>query len=124
MISTLQPMSAPNEGNPVDLGAFSISLTVRNLPASRRFYETLGFEAIDGDDESWIMLKNGDALVGLFHGMFEQNMITFNPPDARIIETALASAGFEIVATSEGETGPAHFIATDPDGNSILVDQH
>lgn len=70
------------------------------------------------------MLKNGDALLGLFQGMFDQNMITFNPPDARTIETALASAGFEIVAPTEGETGPTHFVATDPDGNSILVDQH
>lgn len=108
----------------MELGTFSISLTVSDIAASRRFYETLGFEAIDGDDESWSILKNGDALVGLFQGMFDQNMITFNPPNARAIEAALVSAGFEIVAPTEGDTGPAHFVATDPDGNSILVDQH
>lgn len=108
----------------MELGAFSISLTVSDLAASRRFYATLGFEAIDGDDENWSMLKNGGALIGLFQGMFEQNLITFNPPDARTIEAALTGAGFEVVAPTEGETGPAHFVAIDPDGNSILVDQH
>lgn len=108
----------------MELGSFSISLTVTDIAASLRFYETLGFDKIDGDDESWAMLKNGDALIGLFHGMFDQNMITFNPPDARSIETALKGAGFEIVAPTEGDTGPAHLVVADPDGNVILIDQH
>lgn len=108
----------------MDLGAFSLSLTVKDLATSQRFYEALGFESIDGDEESWLVLKNGKTKIGLFKGMFEQNMMTFNPPDARIVEAALADAGYRITAPTEGETGPTHFLVNDPDGNSILFDQH
>ena len=93
----------------MDLGALSISLTVKDLGASRRFYETLGFEAIDGDEELWAMLRNGNALVGLFQGMFDENMLTFNPPDVRAIEAALADAGYQIAANRWRDgTGSLH----------------
>ena len=108
----------------MELGAFSISLTVKDLASARAFYETLGFRRIDGDDETWVVLDSAGTKIGLFQGMFDQNMLTFNPPDARKVERAIADAGFEVVAPTEGDTGPAHFIATDPDGNTILFDQH
>ncbi len=108
----------------MDLGTFSLSLTVDDLAASRRFYETIGFTKIDGDNDSWLMLANGDAKIGLFHGMFESNIVTFNPPDARTIESALTSAGYATLAGTEGTDGPAHFLLLDPDGNTVMFDQH
>lgn len=107
----------------MDLGTFSISLTVKDLAASRRFYETIGFAKIDGDDETWLMLASGDAKIGLFHAMFETNIITFNPADARTIEATLTAAGYPLLAGTEGDNGPAHFLLVDPDGNTVMFDQ-
>ena len=120
------------------LGAFSLSLAVRDLAASRAFYEKLGFEAFGGDPtQNWLILKNGDAVIGLFQGMFERNTLTFNPgwdssaqplddfTDVRELQRRLREQGIEfVVEADEASTGPAHFIVVDPDGNPVLVDQH
>lgn len=122
----------------MELGAFSISLTVADLAVSREFYEHLGFDVTGGDaDHGYLILKNGTTLIGLFHGMFDQNILTFNPglandtseveqfTDVREIQAALESAGIglnERVADDNPE-GAAHITLTDPDGNSILIDQ-
>jgi catechol 2,3-dioxygenase-like lactoylglutathione lyase family enzyme len=110
----------------MDLGTFSVSLSVKDIVASRKFYETLGFSAIDGDmEQGWIILKNGDAKIGLFQGMFEGNILTFNPSDARGIQKTLKAAGVPlIVEADETATGPTHLTLTDVDGNAILIDQH
>lgn len=120
----------------MELGAFSLSLAVKDLAASRAFYEKLGFEAFGGDpSENWLILKNGDVVIGLFQGMFEKNMLTFSPgwdsnaqtlesfTDVREIQRRLKEQGvtFETEA-DENTTGPAHFIIVDPDGNPILFD--
>jgi lactoylglutathione lyase len=110
----------------MELGAFSISLAVKDLDASRRFYEKFGFKAFAGDaSQNWLILKNGDHVIGLFQGMFEKNILTFNPgwdsnaqPLARFTDVE-----FEQEA-DESTTGPASFVVVDPDGNPILVDQH
>jgi catechol 2,3-dioxygenase-like lactoylglutathione lyase family enzyme len=121
----------------MQLGAFSISLAVKDLAASKTFYEKFGFEFFAGDGKNWLILKNGDHVVGLFQGMFEKNILTFNPgwdsnaqklsefTDVRELQKALKAQGvvFQTEA-DEGTTGPASFIAIDPDGNPILVDQH
>ncbi|NNF69476.1 MAG: glyoxalase [Acidimicrobiia bacterium] len=123
----------------VELGAFSVSLNVADLDASRVFYEKLGFEVTGGDpSHNYLILKNGETTVGLFHGMFEGNILTFNPgltnrmerierfPGVRDIERQLTDAGVELVegVTEEaGDSGPAHITLVDPDGNSILIDQ-
>lgn len=120
------------------LGTFSVSLAVKDLSASRAFYEKLGFTAFAGDaSQNWLILKNGDAAVGLFQGMFEQNTLTFNPgwdgsanptddfTDVREIQRTLKLQGVPFVLEAdEASTGPAHFMVLDPDGNPILVDQH
>jgi len=109
----------------MDLGNFSLSLAVADLDASRAFYEALGFSQIHGEpSQGWIILQNGDAKIGLFHGMFEANLITFNPPDARAVERAVRDAGYAIDKPTEGDEGPCHFALRDPDDNPILVDQH
>ena len=122
----------------MDLGAFSISLTVKDLEASRRFYEKFGFEEFHGDaSQNWLILKNGDTTIGLFQGMFEKNILTFNPgwdgnaqavesfTDVREIQRRLKAQGVELAQEAdESTTGRASFIAVDPDGNPILVDQH
>lgn len=123
----------------LELGAFSVSLNVADLAVSRRFYEALGFVVTGGDpDQGYLILRNGEAMLGLFHGMFEGNILTFNPgltgrmervrefTDVRAIEQALRTAGIEIaegVAADAGDHGPAHLTLTDPDGNAILIDQ-
>ncbi len=121
----------------MNLGAFSISLAVKDLAASRAFYERLGFEVKGGNqDENWLILANGESVIGLFHGMFEKNMLTFNPgltvrmetltefDDVRDIQAALEEAGLTVDSGAEaGSTGPAHITLTDPDGNPILIDQ-
>lgn len=121
----------------MQLGAFSISLAVKDLAASRAFYETLGFEAAGGDGEHWQILRNGTTVIGLFQGMFEDNILTFNPgwnqsaealqdyTDVRELHAALTAAGIETVqqANLDGE-GPASFVIVDPDGNPVLIDQH
>ena len=121
----------------MQLGAFSVSLSVRDLDRSREFYETLGFEQTGGDAaQGWLVLRNGPATIGLFHGMFEGNLMTFNPgwtpraepladfDDVREIEARLKAAGVALVYEAEAGDGPAHFMVEDPDGNRILVDQH
>ena len=122
----------------MELGAFSISLAVKDLEASRSFYEKFGFEVLGGDaSENWLILKNGDTVIGLFQGMFEKNILTFNPgwdqdaepldtfTDVRELQRQLKAWGVELVTEAdESSTGPASFTAVDPDGNPILVDQH
>ena len=122
----------------MNLGAFSISLTVKNLEASREFYEKFGFRAFAGEaTQNWLILKNGDHVIGLFQGMFEKNILTFNPgwdqnaralvsfTDVRELQRQLKAQGVEFVSEAdESTTGPANFVAVDPDGNPILVDQH
>jgi lactoylglutathione lyase len=122
----------------MQLGAFSISLTVKDLEASRTFYEKFGFRAFAGDaSQNWLILKNGDCVIGLFHGMFEKNILTFNPgwdsnaqklpafTDVRELQRRLKAQGVALASEADESTaGPASFIAVDPDGNQIFVDQH
>jgi lactoylglutathione lyase len=122
----------------MELGAFSISLAVKDIQASKDFYEKFGFKVFGGDiTQNWLIMKNGDTLVGLFQGMFEKNMLTFNPgwdvnaknlesfTDVREIQRQLKAQGMAFMAEAdESTTGPAHFVVVDPDGNPILVDQH
>lgn len=109
----------------MDLGTFSVSLTVQDIAASRAFYEKLGFEVIDGkQDENWLILGSGEAKIGLFQGMFDRNLLTFNPTDVRSIQAHLKAEGVELILEAQGESGPAHITLVDPDGNPILFDQH
>lgn len=122
----------------MELGAFSISLAVKDIGASKAFYEKLGFKVFGGDiSQNWLILKNGDCIIGLFQGMFEKNLLTFNPgwdgdarkldtfTDVRELQRQLKAQGVEFQAEAdESTTGPAHFFVLDPDGNPILVDQH
>ena len=121
----------------MELGLFSVSLTVSDLDVSRDFYEKLGFEVTGGDaDQDYLILRNGTAVIGLFQGMFEKNILTFNPglthdgrrqdafTDVRELQAALRERGLEPVAeVDESGSGPGHFVLEDPDGNPILVDQ-
>ena len=120
------------------LGAFSISLSVKDIKASKQFYETLGFSVFAGDmEKKYLIMKNGNALVGLFQGMFENNILTFNPgwdenaikqesfDDVRSIQKHLKEAGLKLESEADANTkGPASFMVLDPDGNAILIDQH
>lgn len=122
----------------MQLGAFSISLTVKDLAASKAFYEKLGFEAFAGAaEQGWSILRNGDVVIGLFQGMFEKNLLTFNPgwdqscrnlaefTDVRELQRRLEAQGVAIAQKAdESTTGPASFVVVDPDGNPILFDQH
>ena len=122
----------------IKLGVFSISLAVKDIQVSNEFYTNLGFEKLGGNiDQKWLILKNGNAIVGLFEGMFEGNVITFNPDwdenaqnvdpfdDVRAIQTHLKQCGIQLTGESDPTTtGPAHITLTDPDGNNILIDQH
>lgn len=122
----------------MNLGAFSISLSVKDVKESKAFYEKLGFVPYGGNiDQNWIIMKNGNAIVGLFQGMFEKNVITFNPgwdenartldrfTDVREIQEYLKSQGIELLAEADvTTTGPANITMLDPDGNPILIDQH
>lgn len=122
----------------MQLGAFSISLAVRDLAASRAFYEKFGFTVFGGDAaQRWLILKNGDTVIGLFEGMFERNMLTFNPgwdsnarklasyADVRELQRQAKAQGVTLASEAdETTTGPASFIAIDPDGNPVLFDQH
>lgn len=122
----------------MDLGAFSISLAVKDIKASRDFYAKLGFEEIGGNiDENWLILRNGEHIIGLFQGMFEKNTLTFNPgwnqqvaalesfTDVRELQSNLREQGIEFeMEAAESSEGPASFMIVDPDGNPILVDQH
>ena len=122
----------------MQLGTFSVSLAVKNLGASRAFYEKFGFKAFAGNAaHNWLILKNGDCVIGLFQGMFEKNILTFNPgwdgdaqqldsfTDVRELQRLLKAQGVALTTEAdESTTGPASFVAVDPDGNPILVDQH
>lgn len=110
----------------MDLGTFSISLAVKDIKASRAFYEKLGFVVFDGkEEENWLMLRSGEAKIGLFQGMFPQNTITFNPPDVRAVQKAMKANGLALMQEAdEATTGPAHAFLLDPDGNPVLLDQH
>ena len=120
----------------MELGAFSISLSVSDLDASKSFYEKLGFRQTGGDGTGYLIMVNGTTIVGLFHGMFEENILTFNPglaqdtsrvedfTDVREIRAALVADGVEITTDTDPEgTGPAHIVVVDPDGNPVLIDQ-
>jgi len=122
----------------IRLGAFSISLAVKDIQASYTFYTQLGFEKLGGNiDQKWLILKNGNAIIGLFEGMFNENVITFNPgwdengqnvdpfDDVRTIQAHLLAHGISLTHEADhNPSGPAHITLTDPDGNNILIDQH
>ena len=122
----------------MNLGAFSISLAVKDIEASKQFYQSFGFTVAGGDQEqNWLIMRNDSHTIGLFQGMFESNILTFNPgwsqqaeplesfTDVREIQKHLKEAGIPLVSEAdESTTGPASLVAIDPDGNSILVDQH
>lgn len=122
----------------MDLGAFSISLAVKDIHASREFYEKLGFTQFGGEiEQNWLIMKNGDHLIGLFQGMFDKNILTFNPkwdsnaqtvegtPDVRDIQRELKAKGITLIEEADNtSTGPAYITMEDPDGNPILIDQH
>ena len=122
----------------MQLGAFSVSLAVKDLQASKSFYENFGFKEFAGDaSQNWLILKNGDHVIGLFQGMFDKNILTFNPgwdqnaqkldefADIRELQKELKAKGVPLVQeVDESTSGPASFTALDPDGNPILVDQH
>ena len=122
----------------MQLGCFSVSLAVKDIHASRAFYEKLGFSVYAGNaDHGWLILKNGDHNIGIFQGMFVKNILTFNPgwdqnakdvdpfTDLRELQRQLKAQGVQIVKEAdESTTGPASFVIEDPDGNPILIDQH
>lgn len=132
-------VSNPNKvSEDVRLGNFSLSLTVRDIAASKIFYEKLGFRQVAGNiEQNWVVLKNGDTKIGLFQGMFEKNTLTFNPGwnengekiddfmDVREIQKSLIDSGIELSSKADPDSnGPAHIALFDPDGNPILIDQH
>ena len=122
----------------MELGAFSVSLAVKDIGVSKAFYEKLGFEVFGGElSQNWVIMKNDDHVIGLFQGMFEKNSLTFNPgwdqnangldqfTDIRTLQRDLKKQGVEFISEADENTvGPASFILLDPDGNPILVDQH
>lgn len=122
----------------MQLGAFSVSLAVKDIAASKAFYEKLGFSTMGGEQsQGWLILKNGDTIIGLFQGMFERNILTFNPgwdqnaqnlaefTDVRAIQQHLQAQGISLLQSAdESSTGPAHIVLEDPDGNQIMLDQH
>ncbi|MBV2129299.1 VOC family protein [Arsukibacterium indicum] len=122
----------------MELGAFSVSLAVKDIAASKAFYEKLGFSTMGGDQaQGWLILKNGSTVIGLFQGMFDKNILTFNPgwdqnarnlddfTDVREIQSQLQAQGITLLKTADEEgSGPAHIVLEDPDGNQIMLDQH
>lgn len=122
----------------MQLGNFSISLAVKDIAASRAFYEKFGFTVFLGDQaQNWLILKNGSTVIGLFQGMFERNIMTFNPgwdsdakqlsefTDIRDLQRQLKAQGVQLLSEADEDTsGPASFLVEDPDGNQILLDQH
>lgn len=133
-----QPAQPTSEGTSMRLGNFSISLAVKDIRASREFYEKLGFRAVFGEEaKNWLILQNETSTIGLFQGMFERNTLTFNPgwdrsgntlpdyDDVRDIQKALEAKGITLlVAADQASSGPASLMVMDPDGNPILLDQH
>ena len=122
----------------MQLGAFSVSLAVKDIAASKAFYEKLGFTAMGGEQsQGWLILKNGDTIIGLFQGMFDKNILTFNPgwdqnaqnlaeyTDVRAIQQHLLAQGITLLQSADASSnGPAHIVLEDPDGNQIMLDQH
>ena len=122
----------------MELGAFSVSLAVKDIEVSKLFYEKLGFAVFTGDQsQNWLIMKNGEHVIGLFQGMFDKNILTFNPgwssdaqqlsefTDIRTLQRQLKDRGVTMISEAdESTTGPASFMLIDPDGNTILVDQH
>ena len=122
----------------MDLGAFSVSLAVKDLDASRAFYEKLGFEVFAGEpDQHWLIMKNGEHAIGLFQGLFDKNILTFNPgwdsearelddfTDVRELQRELENRGVKLERRVEdGSEGPGSIVLVDPDGNPVLIDQH
>ena len=121
----------------MQLGVFSISLAVKDLKASKDFYEKFGFKSFAGNGKNYLVMKNGDTVIGLFEGMFDKNILTFNPgwdsnaqklaafTDVRELQHQLKAQGVQIATEAdESTTGPASVIVMDPDGNQILLDQH
>lgn len=130
------PAAATGLPGSLDLGAFSVSLSVADLESSRGFYEKLGFEVTGGAAEHhYLVLKNGETTIGLFQGMFEGNILTFNPgltnrmerlesyTDVRTLQASLEADGVALHTRAEGESGPASITLSDPDGNTVLIDQ-
>jgi len=133
-----QTVQTPAKAPGMQLGAFSISLAVKDLEKSKAFYEKFGFKAFAGNAaQNWLILKNGDHVIGLFQGMFQGNILTFNPgwdqnaqnlatfTDIRDLQRQLKAQGVQLLSEAdESTTGPASFMAVDPDGNQLLFDQH
>ena len=136
--TTTTPSAETKEKKAMELGNFSVSLTVKDIKASKAFYEKLDFKEVGGKlEENWIVLQNGNARIGLFQGMFDKNIMTFNPgwtkdketlkdfQDVRELQRTLKARGITIADEADETTeGPAHFMVTDPDGNTLLFDQH
>ena len=138
LMTTLRDDTQGMKDEPVQLGNFSVSLAVKDIKASKAFYEKLDFAQVAGNiEQNWVVLQNGTTTVGLFHGMFERNMMTFNPgwttegkplaqfEDVRDLQKRLEASGLTLTTKADPKsTGPASFSLADPDGNPILVDQH
>lgn len=136
--ATTTPSAETKEKKAMELGNFSVSLTVKDIKASKAFYEKLDFKEVGGKlEENWIVLQNGNARIGLFQGMFDKNIMTFNPgwtkdketlkdfQDVRELQRTLKARGITMAPEADETTeGPAHFMVTDPDGNTLLFDQH
>lgn len=136
--SVRQQSTTTQKEQRMELGNFSVSLAVKDIEASKAFYEKFGFKVFGGNAaQKWLIMKNGDTVIGLFQGMFEKNMLTFNPgwdsnaqnlasfTDVRELQRQLKAKGVKLqTEADEKTTGPASFMAVDPDGNQILVDQH
>jgi lactoylglutathione lyase len=132
LISMLGVGNAEEKKMPTSLGQFSVSLAVKDLQASKSFYEKLGFTVYPAEEgwpksygKDWLILQNGDAVIGLFQGMFDKNTLTFNPADVRAVQRELKKQGVSFAQEADETTkGPAHAMLFDPDGNPILLDQH
>ena len=142
VVAVAGPATAPSaetkDKKAMELGNFSVSLTVKDIKASKAFYEKLDFKEVGGKlEENWIVLQNGNASIGLFQGMFDKNIMTFNPgwtkdketlkdfQDVRELQRTLKARGLTMAPEADETTeGPAHFMVTDPDGNTLLFDQH
>ena len=136
--TTTTPSAETKEKKAMELGNFSISLTVKDIKASKAFYEKLDFKEVGGKlEENWIVLQNGNARIGLFQGMFDKNIMTFNPgwtkdketmkdfPDVRELQRTFKARGITMTTEADESTeGPAYFMVADPDGNTLLFDQH
>ncbi|MGJ8680052.1 VOC family protein [Paraglaciecola sp.] len=110
----------------MELGRFSVSLNVKDIVQSQKFYETLGFKThpdCGSVKDKWLIMEQGNTIIGLFEGMFDKNILTFNPSDARFIEEHLKQNGISIDTPTQGDKGPTHCVLKDPDGNTIMFDQ-